>query len=92
MNYTLQIAPVILGKGEHLLGGLDVLALGYTCSKNVRYRACHSLCVGQALRRTIPGHPHQPCVCSEVIRAHTMASTVYQQRCFKDARSKPTCP
>ena len=27
----LAIAPVLLGKGEHLLGGLDLRALGYEC-------------------------------------------------------------
>jgi dihydrofolate reductase len=27
----LVIAPVLLGRGEHLLGGLDTRALGYEC-------------------------------------------------------------
>jgi dihydrofolate reductase len=28
----LAVTPVLLGKGEHLLGGLDLPALGYTCT------------------------------------------------------------
>jgi len=32
----LAIAPVLLGSGEHLLGGLDLVALGYTCTEHVR--------------------------------------------------------
>jgi dihydrofolate reductase len=31
----LVIAPVLLGSGEHLLGGLDLRALGYECVKHV---------------------------------------------------------
>jgi dihydrofolate reductase len=29
------IAPLLLGSGEHLFGGLDLPALGYTCSEHV---------------------------------------------------------
>jgi dihydrofolate reductase len=29
------ISPVMLGKGEHLLGGIDSVALGYVCTKHV---------------------------------------------------------
>jgi hypothetical protein len=28
----LAVSPMLLGSGEHLLAGLDLLALGYTCS------------------------------------------------------------
>jgi len=31
----LAIAPVLLGSGEHLLGGLDLPALGYVCTEHV---------------------------------------------------------
>ena len=31
----IAIAPILLGSGEHLLGGLDLPALGYTCSEHV---------------------------------------------------------
>jgi dihydrofolate reductase len=31
----LAIAPVLLGSGEHLMTGLDLPALGYTCSQHV---------------------------------------------------------
>jgi dihydrofolate reductase len=31
----LVIAPVLLGSGEHLLGGLDLRALGYECAESV---------------------------------------------------------
>ena len=31
----LAISPVILGAGEHLLGGIDNLALGYACTQHV---------------------------------------------------------
>ena len=29
------ISSVMLGKGEHLLGGIDTLELGYTCTEHV---------------------------------------------------------
>ncbi|HEY3233778.1 MAG TPA: dihydrofolate reductase family protein [Polyangiaceae bacterium] len=31
----LAISPVLLGSGEHLLGGIDLLALGYACTEHV---------------------------------------------------------
>jgi dihydrofolate reductase len=31
----LAIAPVLLGSGEHLLGGIDLSKLGYACSEHV---------------------------------------------------------
>jgi dihydrofolate reductase len=31
----LAIAPVLLGAGEHLLWGIDVLKLGYQCTEHV---------------------------------------------------------
>jgi dihydrofolate reductase len=31
----LAIAPILLGSGEHLLTGLDLPALGYTCAEHV---------------------------------------------------------
>lgn len=31
----LAISPVLLGAGEHLLAGIDLLALGYRCSEHV---------------------------------------------------------
>jgi dihydrofolate reductase len=31
----LAISPVLLGSGEHLLGGLDAVALGYACTRHV---------------------------------------------------------
>jgi dihydrofolate reductase len=31
----LAIAPVLLGLGEHLMTGLDLPAIGYTCSQHV---------------------------------------------------------
>jgi dihydrofolate reductase len=34
-DLTLAIAPVLLGKGEHLLGGLDLRALGYECADHL---------------------------------------------------------
>jgi dihydrofolate reductase len=29
------IAPILLGSGEHLLGGIDLPALGYECTEHV---------------------------------------------------------
>jgi dihydrofolate reductase len=29
------ISPLLLGRGEHLFGGLDLLALGYACTQHV---------------------------------------------------------
>lgn len=38
----LAFRPVLLGSGEHLLGGIDVRALGYACTKTVAgERATH---------------------------------------------------
>jgi dihydrofolate reductase len=38
----LAIRPVLLGTGEHLLGGIDMRALGYECAKSVAgERATH---------------------------------------------------
>jgi dihydrofolate reductase len=31
----LTISPILLGAGEHLLGGIDTLALGYECTESV---------------------------------------------------------
>ena len=31
----LAVAPVLLGRGEHLLGGIDLLRLGYECTEHV---------------------------------------------------------
>jgi dihydrofolate reductase len=31
----LAISPVVMGRGEHLLGGLDLRALGYACTKHL---------------------------------------------------------
>jgi dihydrofolate reductase len=31
----LAIAPILLGTGEHLFGGIDATALGYVCSEYV---------------------------------------------------------
>ncbi|AKT42513.1 dihydrofolate reductase family protein [Chondromyces crocatus] len=31
----LAISPVLLGRGEHLLTGIDTVSLGYTCSEHV---------------------------------------------------------
>jgi dihydrofolate reductase len=31
----LAISPVVLGQGEHLLGGIDLPALGYACTKHL---------------------------------------------------------
>lgn len=38
----LVLRPVLLGAGEHLLGGIDLPALGYACTRHVMgERACH---------------------------------------------------
>jgi dihydrofolate reductase len=31
----ITVSPVILGTGEHLFGGIDLLALGYACTEHV---------------------------------------------------------
>ena len=31
----LAVAPVLLGRGEHLLGGVDLVSLGYECAEQV---------------------------------------------------------
>jgi len=47
----LAISPVLLGKGEHLLGGLDTRALGYRC---VEHRAGERVAAHVILRRETP--------------------------------------
>ncbi|KZC15986.1 deaminase [Rhodanobacter sp. FW510-R12] len=38
----LALRPVLLGRGEHLLAGIDLPALGYACTRQVMgERACH---------------------------------------------------
>jgi dihydrofolate reductase len=34
----LAISPILLGSGEHLLGGIDALSLGYQCTEHVPTR------------------------------------------------------
>jgi dihydrofolate reductase len=31
----LAISPVLLGRGEHLLAGIDMVSLGYQCTEHV---------------------------------------------------------
>lgn len=31
----LAISPILLGSGEHLLGGIDTAKLGYACTEHV---------------------------------------------------------
>ena len=31
----LAVSPVLLGSGEHLMAGIDLPALGYTCTRSV---------------------------------------------------------
>lgn len=39
---NLAISPLLLGSGEHLLGGLDLCKLGYTCTRYIGSPgACH---------------------------------------------------
>jgi dihydrofolate reductase len=38
----LAISPVLLGSGEHLLGGIDVLKLGYRCTEHVPHTERHT--------------------------------------------------
>jgi dihydrofolate reductase len=37
----LAISPILLGSGEHLLGGLDTLALGYECTEHEATSVLH---------------------------------------------------
>lgn len=37
----LAIAPTLLGRGEHLLAGIDLVGLGYRCAEHVADRATH---------------------------------------------------
>jgi dihydrofolate reductase len=32
----LAMSPVLMGRGEQLLGGLDLPTLGYTCTRHLR--------------------------------------------------------
>jgi dihydrofolate reductase len=37
----LAISPVLLGRGEHLLAGIDAVSLGYKCTEHVAGQAMH---------------------------------------------------
>ena len=43
----LAIAPVLLGLGEHLLAGLDLPKLGYTCTSNAASKAAFHVVLGR---------------------------------------------
>ena len=47
----LAIAPVLLGSGEHLMTGLDLPALGYTCSQHVATEKATHVVVTRNKRR-----------------------------------------
>ncbi|MEX0899844.1 MAG: dihydrofolate reductase family protein [Gammaproteobacteria bacterium] len=44
----LAIAPVILGRGEHLFHGLDLNALGYSCTRQVAGKGATHVVIGRA--------------------------------------------
>lgn len=44
----LAVSPVLLGSGEHLLAGLDLVALGYKVTEQVRSEAALHVIVGRA--------------------------------------------
>lgn len=44
----IAIAPILLGSGEHLLGGLDLPALGYICSEHVASPAATHVVITKA--------------------------------------------
>ncbi len=46
----LAISPVLLGRGEHLLGGLDLPGLGYACTEYATDRAAHVVLTRQQTR------------------------------------------
>jgi dihydrofolate reductase len=37
----LAIAPVLLGRGEHLLAGIDTVSLGFKCTEHASDHATH---------------------------------------------------
>ena len=43
----LAISPVLLGAGEHLLGGVDLPALGYTCTRHVATEKATHVVIGR---------------------------------------------
>jgi dihydrofolate reductase len=47
----LAVAPVLLGSGEHLFGGIDLVKLGYECTEHVATeRATHVVFTRRGLR------------------------------------------
>jgi len=47
----LAISPLLLGSGEHLLGGIDLLALGYRVTEHVAAEGATHVVVGRARAR-----------------------------------------
>jgi dihydrofolate reductase len=44
----LAISPVLLGRGEHLLAGIDMAALGYRCTEHVATQAATHVVLARA--------------------------------------------
>ncbi len=43
----LAISPVLLGRGEHLLADMDVVALGFRCTEHVASEAATHVVLGR---------------------------------------------
>jgi dihydrofolate reductase len=46
----LAISPILLGRGEHLMSGLDLSALGYTCTEHVPTDAAMHVVLTKSVR------------------------------------------
>ncbi|HZS38280.1 MAG TPA: dihydrofolate reductase family protein [Polyangia bacterium] len=49
----LAIAPVLLGSGEHLLSGIDLVGLGYECAEHVRTERVTHVVLKKTSRRPL---------------------------------------
>ncbi len=47
-SLQLAISPVLLGRGEHLLGDMDLVALGFRCTEHVASEAATHVVLGRA--------------------------------------------
>ena len=56
----LAMSPVVLGQGEHLLGGLDLRALGYACTRHVHVAGGRTAAHVFLQKREEPGLSRSP--------------------------------
>ena len=78
----LAIAPVLLGRGENLLGGIDLLALGYECVEHIPgvRAAAHVIIRKRYLGRSSREPPARPAIRRNVERVAEQKERLEERR------------